>query len=140
MKPKFFKCLLAVISVFIFFSIQAQSTKHRVVFQLTSNDTLVHKALMHQLNNVLTGMDGVEIEVVCHSNGISLLMKDKAKFTNEIQALKEKGVVFDACQNTMRERNLNPEDIIPIADFVPSGLIEIIKKQEAGWSYIKAGF
>jgi intracellular sulfur oxidation DsrE/DsrF family protein len=138
MKNKFLKSIVTALSLLVFFSANAQTYKHHVVIQLTSNDTLVHKAIIKQIKNVLDGMDSVQIEVVCHSNGISLLLNGKTKFASDIQALKDKGVIFDACKNTMRERNLKPEDIVPMATFVPSGMIEVIKKQEAGWSYIKA--
>jgi len=140
MKSKIFKWVITAMSLFIFFCAEAQNAKHHVIFQLASNDTLVHKGLMKQLKNVMEGMESVEIEVVCHSNGISLLMKEKTKFAAELQAFKDKGVVFSACQNTMKERNIKPEEIVPLAAYVPSGLVEIIKKQEADWSYVKAGF
>jgi intracellular sulfur oxidation DsrE/DsrF family protein len=32
------------------------------------------------------------------------------------------------------------EKIIPEAGFVKAGIIEIVTKQEQGWSYIKSGF
>ncbi|MGZ5286775.1 MAG: hypothetical protein ACXWB9_06310, partial [Flavisolibacter sp.] len=32
---------------------QANGNIHKIVFQLTSDDTLVHKGLMRQLNNIL---------------------------------------------------------------------------------------
>ena len=116
------------------------SRQHKVVFQLTSEDTLVHKSLMRQLNNILTAAPDAKIEVVCHGPGISLLMVDKTIVQNKIQEIKAKGVLFMACQNTMRERNITKDKIIPEAGFVPSGLVEIITKQEEGWNYIKAGF
>jgi intracellular sulfur oxidation DsrE/DsrF family protein len=140
MKLKICKPIITVVSIFLLFSVQAQATWHRIVIQLTSSDTLVQKALLQQLKNVTEELDSVQIEVVCHSNGISFLMNGRTRFENEIKNLKEKGVVFAACLNTLKERNIKRDEIIPLAIFVPSGLIEVIKRQEAGWSYIKAGF
>ncbi len=116
------------------------SNQHKVVIQLTSEDSLVHKSLMKQLNNILTAAPDTKIEVVCHGPGISMLVIDKTTVHDKIQQMKSKGVVFMACENTLRERNIPKEKIISEAGFVPSALVEIITKQEEGWSYIKAGF
>jgi intracellular sulfur oxidation DsrE/DsrF family protein len=40
----------------------------------------------------------------------------------------------------MKERNVSKEQIIPEAGFVKAGILEIVIKQEEGWSYIKSGF
>ena len=47
--------------------------------------------------------------------------------------------VLAACQNTMRLRNVKTEDLFPIASQVDWGVAELIHKQEAGWSYVRAG-
>ena len=44
------------------------------------------------------------------------------------------------CANTLKARNLTKEALIPEAVAVPSGIGEVIMKQEEGWSYLKAGF
>ena len=119
---------------------QKKSNQHRVVIQLTSEDTLVHKSLMKQLNNILTAAPDTKIEVVCHGPGINILIIDKTIIQDKIQQMKKKGVIFMACNNTLKERNIAKERIIPEAGFVPSALVEIITKQEEGWSYIKSGF
>ena len=113
---------------------------HKIIFQLASEDTLVHKGLMRQLNNVLTAAPNAKIEVVCHGPGIYLLVNDKTTMLQKIQELKNKGVTFAACENTLKERNISKDKIIPEAFFVPSAIVEIVIKQEEGWSYIKSGF
>jgi intracellular sulfur oxidation DsrE/DsrF family protein len=57
-----------------------------------------------------------------------------------MQQMKKKGVTFVACEFSMSERKVTKEKIIAEADFVKAGIIEIVTKQEAGWSYIKSGF
>ena len=117
------------------------STKvHKLVFQLTSSDTLVHKALLKQITNGLTAAPNSKIEVVCHNNGIEMLTIAKTKVAKSIADLKAKGVVFAACENTLRDRKMEKTDILSEAIFVPSGIIEIVLKQEKRWSYFKAGF
>ena len=36
-------------------------------------------------------------------------------------------------------RKVTTEDLFPFASQVDSGVAELIRKQEAGWSYIRAG-
>jgi intracellular sulfur oxidation DsrE/DsrF family protein len=114
--------------------------KHKVVFQLTSSDTLVHKALIKQIRNVQAAAPNTKIEVVCHNNGITFLQTAVSKQTAGVQELKKNGVDFVACENTMRERKIAREELAAECRTVPAGLVEIIDKQEKGWAYVKAGF
>ncbi len=114
--------------------------KHKIVFQLTNNDTLVHKAMVRQINNALTAAPNAKIEVVCHNNGIEFLIASKTKQASAIAELKAKGVVFAACENTLRERKIDKSEIVSEAIFVPAGILEVVMKQEQKYSYIKANF
>ncbi len=117
-----------------------EKQQHKIVFQLSTDDTLAHKALMKQLNNITTVAPGTKIEVVCHGPGLSMLVTGKTIVQEKIQQMKMKSVVFVACEFSMSERNIPKEKIIPEAGFVKAGIIEIVTKQEQGWSYIKSGF
>jgi intracellular sulfur oxidation DsrE/DsrF family protein len=141
------KLLFAFAILFFSFNLLAQKkadTKkvlHRVVMQLSSNDTLVWKGLMNNIKNLKNSWgDSVSIEVVAHGPGIEFLTKEKTTQQEKIAYFKSKGVVFVACENTMAERKISKENIIPEAGFVKSAVVEIILKQEQGWSYIKVGF
>jgi uncharacterized protein len=114
--------------------------KHRIVFQLASSDTAVHMALIRQLNNVLAATSGTEIEVVTHGPGISMMVAKKAHFAKQINELHHRGVHFMVCENTLNVKMMEKTEILQEAGFVPVGIMEIVYKQEAGWSYIKAGF
>lgn len=115
--------------------------RHKIVMQLTSADPLVHKGLVKQLNNLKNGWkDSVAIEVVCHGPGMDFLHKEKSNFSEEIDKLIDRGIQFTACENTMKERSITKEMILPEIHYVVMGIGEIVLKQEEGWSYIKAGF
>lgn len=119
----------------------AEKIPHKVVIQLSSSDTLVWKGLMNNIKNLKAGWgDSVAIEVVVHGPGIGILMKEKTTQSERIIYFKSKGVTFMACENTLQERKIPKESIIPEAGFVKSAVIEIILRQEQGWSYIKSGF
>lgn len=139
--------VLSVISVFFMGNIAAQTTpsvpnpkKYKIVIQLTNGDTAVHRATVKQIFNALAAAPNSKIEVVCHNNGISFLQTAKTFQGDKIKELKGKGVVFVACENTLRERKIDKTEIVPEAGFVPAGIIEVVDKQTKGWSYLKAGF
>jgi intracellular sulfur oxidation DsrE/DsrF family protein len=115
---------------------------HKIIMQLTSADPEVHKSLINQLTNLSTGWkDSVAIEIVCHGPGIQLLVNEKS--TQKESVLKFHGknnIRFVACENTMITKNITKDQIIPGMDYVLMGIAEIVRKQEQGWSYIKAGF
>lgn len=136
---------IQIVSLFLLFSsafnqdVFAQK-KHLIVMQLTSNDINVHKGLIKQLNNLKNGWaDTVEIEVVCHGPGIDFITIEKSGFKEDINQLIKRGLVFVACENTMREKQIPKESIMMGMQFVQMGIGEIVVKQEQGWSYIKAG-
>lgn len=112
---------------------------HKVVIQLTSNDSLVHKAVIRQIANILEAAPRSKIEVVCHSNGITFLQAAQFGQAARIAELHAKGVAFMACENTMRERKITRGELLPQSGTVPSGVMEVIKKQEKNWAYLRAG-
>ncbi|MBK6273495.1 MAG: DsrE family protein [Saprospirales bacterium] len=141
------KLVFIVLTTLIVFNISAKSSKskskesvHKIVFQLTTNDTLAHKSLMKQLNNITSVAPTTKIEVVCHGPGLDMLVTGKTIVQEKIKQLKAIGVDFIACEFSIKERNVPIEKIIPEAGFVKAGIIEIVTKQEQGWSYIKSGF
>ncbi len=116
------------------------NTSHKIVFQLTTDDSIAHKALMKQIRNITSVAPETLIEVVCHGPGLSMLMNNKSTVLSSIQELHNDKISFVACEFSMKERNVSKEQIIAVAGFVKAGIIEIVTKQEQGWSYIKSGF
>ncbi len=75
-----------------------------------------------------------------HGKGLGLILKSNEQLTERLSTISQTNVVFAACENTMRYLNVKKDDLMPFATTVDSGVAEVIRKQEAGWSYIKAGF
>ena len=140
------KIILAILISLLTFQGWSQNTngpvlQHRIVMQLSSNDTLVWKGLMNNLKHLKAGWgDSVLIEVVAHGPGLDFLTKGKTTQQEKINHFKQLGIMFIACENTMMERKIPKASIIAEAAFVKMGIGEIVRKQEQGWSYIKAGF
>ena len=116
-----------------------EEKKHKVVIQVSKVDPAAQLKAIGQINNILNALPDTQIQVVCHSEGLPMLVTAQSKVAAQVKALHEQGVVFAACQNTMERNNLTKEDLLPESITVPSGLAEIILKQEADWAYIKVG-
>jgi uncharacterized protein len=47
------------------------------------------------------------------------------------------GVKVVACENTMHAQKLARSDMVSGIDYVAAGVVEIMKRQQEGWSYIR---
>lgn len=113
---------------------------HHVVVQLNSADTSVWTSVIGNIKNFQKiWPDKVEIEVVVHGKALGFLMKDKTHLGEDIEQLLKKGVQFNGCENTMRKYSITKDMFIQNVGTVPSGVAELILKQEAGWGYLKSG-
>lgn len=114
---------------------------HRIVMQVSSADTLEHKGLLNNLKHLKEGWgDSVQIEVVVHGPGLDLVIRGKATQEEAIQKMIKNGVQFVACRNTMKQKGVTDDQLLPNVGFVDMGIGEIVLRQERGWTYIKAGF
>ena len=92
---------------------------------------------LKNVSNILKEQKGAEIEVVCHGGGIGLLVKDKTDHADEVARLIKEGVRFAACENTLRDKSIPKENLLPDVTTVPSGAVEVIRKQQEGFGYFK---
>jgi intracellular sulfur oxidation DsrE/DsrF family protein len=115
-------------------------TEHQLVVQMVDNNPKVQKGLIKQLNNLKDGYgNAITIEVVCHGPGLDLLHKERTEYREELLTLKERGIIFLACENTLKGRDIPRDAIKEEFEFVPMGIGEVMEKQEQGWSYVKGG-
>ncbi len=120
---------------------QEKQTTHRVVFQMSSADIEEQKGLLNNINNLINlWKDDVAIQVVIHGPGIALVLAEKTTFTSDLYRLIDAGVVFKVCENTLKQKRIDKKEVLDSMQYVPSGVAEIIVKQEQGWSYIKSNF
>ncbi|HQT31690.1 MAG TPA: DsrE family protein [Thiobacillus sp.] len=115
--------------------------KHRVVFEVNVDGAEQWQGILNNVENVQKtfGNEPMEIEVVAHGKGLGLILKTNEAMRERLQSVSGTGVRFAGCENTMRRMNLKREDLMAFATTVDSGVAEVVRKQEAGWSYIKSG-
>ena len=117
----------------------ALPAQHKIAWDIESGDTALQRGLYKQINNVLTASPDTKIEVVFHGNAIYAMLTDTGYHKEQIMNLVKKGVIFAACNNSLKSRNIDRKRVMPRAIIVPVAILELVKKQEEGWAYIKVG-
>ena len=142
MKNLYLIALLFLLSSSVVATAQDKQVKmHQVVMQLNSADTAVWSSMLGNIRNFQKVWPGnVKIEVVVHGKALNFLVASKAHLVADVEAMTKLGVVFNACENTMNKYGIKKEMLIPSASSVPSGVAELVVKQEEGWSYLKTGY
>jgi intracellular sulfur oxidation DsrE/DsrF family protein len=116
----------------------AQTTNYRVVFDMTSSDSVNQQSLIRQLTGIRKSDPSSQLEVVVYSHGLDFVLKGKTSQEPAIvQLLADKNVSFKVCEATMKRRNIDKTQLIAGVEIVPDGIYEIVTKQQAGWGYIK---
>lgn len=120
------------------FAAQAQD---KVVYHI--NDTATQA--LGGLRNVGNHLDvdpKADITVVTHANGVDFLMEgakaaNGAPFAGLVSGLKARGVKFEICEITLKNRNLRKDQFVLEAEFTPSGVVRLAKLQKEGAAYIR---
>ena len=134
------KFILSIVLLIATTAVNAQTEKHKIVFDLNDGDTAMHSTVMRQFTNVLNAAPDAELELVCHGKAIYMFVKEKVYFEEKLKELKAKGnVSYKICANAMKRYNVDKSQLIGLAEIVPVAILELSSKQKEGWSYIKAG-
>jgi len=117
---------------------QKPAAKNRVVLQVSDNDPARWNLALNNAGNLQKdlGMDDVEIEVVAYGPGIGMLKSDSPVAARIASALGN-GIHVVACENTMAGQKLQKSDMLPAVGYVQSGVVELMKKQQQGWAYLR---
>jgi hypothetical protein len=116
----------------------AQNKDYKVVFDLTSKDTLNQQSLLREMNLIKAGNPDAKVEAVIYGQGLGLIKKDESSQSAEIQQLLAmKDVSIKVCALAMKRQKVDESQLLPGVQIVPDGIYEIISKQRAGWGYIK---
>ena len=114
----------------------------RVVYHVNEGLAQASNGLRNIGNHLEVNPDA-KIVVVTHALGVDFLMKgakDKngAKYEDLVEQLKQRGVQFDVCEITLRNRKLTKDQFIEYVTWVPSGVAEVSRlQQREGYAYLK---
>jgi intracellular sulfur oxidation DsrE/DsrF family protein len=111
---------------------------YRVAFDLTSRDTLDHRAVLRWIKEVTTANPSAEIEVVMYGRGFELVMPERSAFAADVrQAIANPKVSFKVCAISLRNNNVATSQLFPGVTTVPDAIHELVSKQQENWGYIK---
>lgn len=120
-------------------TLMAQRSDYKVVFDLTSRDTVDQKSMIRWLKEISESNPEAKMEVVMYAKGLEMAVKDKSYVAEDITRLSaNKNITFSVCAVAMKNNNITSDQLLPGVSIVPDGIYEIISKQREGWGYIKA--
>jgi intracellular sulfur oxidation DsrE/DsrF family protein len=116
----------------------AQPPKHKALIQVSDNDAQKWNLALNNARNMQDDLnaDAIDLEIVVYGPGIGMLKADSPVAKRVGDALKA-GVQVVACENTMRNQKLVRGDMLAGIGYVDAGVVEIMKKQQQGWAYIR---
>ena len=98
---------------------------------------------LRNIGNHLEVNPNARIVVVSHARGVDFLMKDVKdangnRYEDLVEQLRMRGVRFDVCEITLRNRKLTKDQFIADVTYVPSGVAEVTRLQQRdGYAYLK---
>jgi intracellular sulfur oxidation DsrE/DsrF family protein len=99
-------------------------------------------ATLRNIRNHLDTDPTAQITLVTHADGVDFLMegamdRNGSPYAATVAALVNRGVKFEVCEITLKNRSLKKEQFIQEANFTPSGVVRLTKLQLQGFAYIK---
>jgi intracellular sulfur oxidation DsrE/DsrF family protein len=142
-EKKFVAVLLSIFGLLHLGTVQA-AEPDKVVYHIDNASTQATKGLRN-IRNHLDTVPSTKIVVVTHADGVDFLF-DGAKdaknpnvdYGSLVSALKSRGVRFEVCEITLKNRNLKREQFNLEVEFTPSGVVRVTQLQgKEGYAYIK---
>jgi intracellular sulfur oxidation DsrE/DsrF family protein len=136
MKKWFVCCAFCILAMPVLFS---QKAPYRVVFDVTSKDTLVHQMVIRWIREIVNLDPKAQIEVVFYAKSLDMITKDRSVVADDVMKYASaKNISFRVCEVAMKNNDVAKNQLLTGVKTVPDGIYEIISKQYAGWGYIKA--
>jgi intracellular sulfur oxidation DsrE/DsrF family protein len=116
----------------------ARSPRNRVVIQVSDAEPARWSLALNNAKNLQSdlGTDNVQIEIVAYGPGLAML-KTGSSVAPRIDESVLSGMTISACENTMANQKVTRDQILPGVTFVPAGVVEIMRKQQQGWTYLR---
>lgn len=115
--------------------------EHKVVLQISDEDPSKQTLVLNVANNLIKkyGIDDVDVEIVAFGPGLRLLFDGNVNMPR-IDGLRQSGVRFSACQNTIDNMSRilgRPVQINPQAGAVPGGVARIMELVDEGYTLVR---
>lgn len=133
-----FAALLLAVPTFQAAQAADSGKKHRVIFHVTDKIEWKWNQALNNAGNLqkAMGKDNVQIEIVVNGPGLNMMKFDSA-VGNRMETAVKNGIDLLACGATMKAMKVDKKDLYPGVKVVPGGVVQIMQRQEQGWTYIK---
>lgn len=110
----------------------------KTVFHINSGETSKQSELLGNIQNLIDDqtVEVEEIAVVINSNAIDMV-EEGSEASEFIEEFLENGVEFNACSNSLENREIGEESVIEGIEIVSSGVGRLNELQDEGFNYIK---
>ena len=131
-----------VVAAALLLAALAAHAQDKVVYHMDSGLSQATKGLRNIRNHLDTDPKA-KIVVVAHAEGVDFLMEgakttNNQEFASLVSDLMGRGVSFEICEITLKNRNLKKEQFILGPTFTPSGVVRIANLQaREQYAYIK---
>ena len=137
----FKKLALSLFGAFLLVASLSAFAQDKVVYHINDAKTQALAALRNARNQ-LDVEPTTKIIFVAHAEGVDFLMegavdRNGSPYAATVSALRNRGVRFEVCEITLKNRGLKKDQFIEEADFTPSGVVRITKLQQQGYAYLK---
>ena len=137
------KTLIRIVAVLVLGTLAfGASAQDKVVYHFDSGLAQATKGLRN-IRNHLDIDPTAKIIAVAHAEGVDFLMEGAKTSNNQefaalVSDLEARGVKFEICEITLKNRNLKKEQFILGPSFTPSGVVRIANLQaKEHYAYIK---
>ena len=130
--------LIATLCFIAIGSALCQAVPYNVVFDITGNEPAIQQRMITLIKEIVDSRADAKVEVVFYGGSIAIVDKTKSGVMDDITKLaRDSHVQFRACAIAMKKHNLDESGLVNGVQSVPDGIYEIVKKQAAGYAYIK---
>ena len=116
-----------------------QDRKYRAIVHVTDGEPDKWTRVIGYVRGLESTAERADLAVAVVVQGLALdMLKADSPVAKAVGEAIGRGVEVVACEYSMKVRNLTRAQLTPsVVSFVPFGGIEIIRRQNAGWAYLR---
>lgn len=114
-----------------------RATDIGAVIQVSTSSPVAWRVAVNNARNLEAAIAPrhIPIEIIAFGRGV-LMLRKTAPLAHRLLTLPRMGIVVEACLHSMHRLHLRPSQMSPVVHYVTSGVAEIVRREQEGWSYI----
>ena len=118
----------------------AEQLKYKLLIQVSEDSVEKMMTALNVAKHVQNeyGSPNVAIEIVVYGPGVQTLKYyAPIPIADRVKEAKYNGVQIYVCNYSMHAAKLRPSDMLREVNYIPSGVGEIMEKEQQGWVYVR---